>query len=59
MKRQEQVEPRFFHFPSFPFGSDEELTHSFGSLKRAKAEWNRVRDEFLLRWHLWGMPQAW
>lgn len=59
MRRKKKAEPRFFHFRVFTFGSDEELIDSFGSLERAEEEWNAVRDQFLQRWHLWGMPQAW
>lgn len=46
-------------FKVFTFGSEEEFLGTFGSLERAKAEWDAVRDEFLERWNLWGMPSAW
>ncbi len=49
----------FEHFQVFTFGSDEELTAVFGSLEAAEAAWQSVRDEFLRRWDLWGMPEAW
>ncbi len=49
----------FFHFKVFTFGSEEEFLGTFGSLERAGAEWEAVRDEFLDRWDLRGMPSAW
>ncbi len=58
-RKDEQPEIEFFHFRIFAFGSDEELVGAFGSLDQAHAEWQRVRDAFLERWNLWGMPQAW
>ncbi len=56
-----QLEPEiaFVQFRVFSFGSDEELIASFGSLEEAGEEWVLVRDTFLERWKLWGMPQAW
>ena len=32
---------------------------AFGSLERAERVWRSVREEFLRRWDLWGMPAAW
>ncbi len=32
---------------------------SFGSLEQAEAQWARVKERFMKRWNLWGMPQAW
>lgn len=58
-RRKQTTEIPFFHFKVFTFGSEEEFVGTFGSLERAKAEWDAVRDEFLERWDLWGMPSAW
>ena len=49
----------FDRFKALAFGSDEELAATFGSLEAAEQAWRDVRDEFLERWDLWGMPQAW
>ncbi len=49
----------FEHFRLFTFGSDEELVAAFGSIETAEGVWNSIRDEFLLRWNMWGMPEAW
>ena len=43
----------------FTFGSDEDFVAAFGSLAAADRAWKAVRDEFLTRWDLWGMPEAW
>lgn len=58
-RRSEKPVITFLHYQLFTFGSDEELIRTFGSLGRAEAEWKRVRDAFLRRWNLWGMPEAW
>ncbi len=58
-RRTKTHEISFEQFRLFTFGSDEELTAAFGSLERAAEVWRSVRDEFLDRWHLWGMPEAW
>lgn len=49
----------FGYFRLFAFGSDEELVAAFGSLDEAERVWRSVRVEFLARWRLWGMPEAW
>lgn len=49
----------FGYFRLFTFGSDQELVAAFGSLEEAERVWQSVRDEFLTRWRLWGMPEAW
>ena len=49
----------FVEFKVFAFGSDEELVGTYGSIEEAERAWGRVRSEFLDRWNLWGMPQAW
>ncbi len=49
----------FGYFRLFTFGSDEELVAAFGSLEDAERVWRSVHDEFLARWRLWGMPEAW
>lgn len=49
----------FLQFRTFCFGSDEELAATYGSLEAARRQWEQVREEFLERWNLWGMPQAW
>ena len=61
MRRHENPEPEisFLQFRVFSFGSDEEFITAFGSLAEAEEEWNMIRAEFLDRWNLWGMPQAW
>jgi hypothetical protein len=56
-KRPRQIP--FDHFRLFTFGSDEELVAVFGSLEKAAGVWRSVRDDFLERWDLWGMPEAW
>ena len=58
MRRQNRDIP-FAHFRVFTFGSDEDLVAVFGSLDRAENAWLSIRDEFLERWDLWGMPEAW
>lgn len=58
-RRKQTGQIPFFHFKVFTFGSEEEFVGTFGSLERAEAEWDAVRDEFLDRWDLWGMPSAW
>lgn len=58
-QRKQATEIPFLHFKVFTFGSEEEFLATFGSLERAEAEWRAVRDEFLNRWDLWGMPSAW
>lgn len=49
----------FAHFRAFTFGSDEEMIATFGSMDVAEREWLALRDDFLDRWNMWGMPQAW
>ena len=49
----------FVQFRMFCFGSDEELIANWGSLEEAEREWNLVKETFLERWNMWGMPQAW
>ena len=49
----------FGDFKVFAFGSDQEMVTAFGSLDAARVAWFEVRDEFLERWDLWGMPNAW
>ena len=55
----ERVEISFSEFQVFTFGSEVELIRAFGSLEAAEQAWNRVREEFLRRWDLWGRPAAW
>ncbi len=43
----------------FTFGSAVELVAMFGSLADAERVWNSVSEEFMSRWKLWGMPEAW
>lgn len=57
--RRREPEITFQHFQVFTFGSDEEYVAVFGSVDNAARVWNSVRDEFLDRWNLWGMPEAW
>jgi len=60
MKRRNKSNPiRFDHFRLFTFGSREELVRAFGSMDRAREVWLSMKDEFLERWDLWGMPDAW
>ncbi len=59
MKRSKTPSISFELFRLFTFGGDEELVAAFGSLRRAGEVWESVRDEFLARWNLWGMPEAW
>ncbi len=56
-KRHDSI--TFIDFKVFTFGSDEELIAGYGSLEDAELAWMAIRDEFLERWNLWGMPQAW
>lgn len=58
-RRRRRVEIPFEYFRVFTFGSDVELVAMFGSLTRAERVWRAVEDEFLRRWDLWGMPEAW
>lgn len=58
-RRKKATDIPFHHFKVFTFGSEEEFLATFGSLEKAEAEWRAVRDEFLDRWDLWGMPSAW
>ena len=58
-KHTEDDQLDFDLFQLFAFGSDEELLAGFGSLERAEEAWLEARDDFLARWKLWGMPQAW
>ena len=58
-RRARTREIPFRYFQLFTFGSDEELTNGFGSVAEAERVWASVRDDFLERWDLWGMPQAW
>ena len=58
-RRQPEPEISFLEFRVFSFGSDEELVTAFGSLAEAESHWTKIREEFLDRWNLWGMPQAW
>jgi hypothetical protein len=58
-RRKQQPEITFEYFRVFTFGSDVELVAMFGSLARAELVWAAVREEFLRRWDLWGMPEAW
>ena len=58
-QRKRQREIPFSYFRLFTLGGDEELVAAFGSLERAERVWRSVRDEFLERWDLWGMPAAW
>jgi hypothetical protein len=57
--RRPNPEITFHHFQVFTFGSDEEYVAVFGSVDNAERVWSTVRDEFLDRWNLWGMPEAW
>lgn len=59
MRRSRTRGISFDQFRLFAFGSDEELVAAFGSLKQAGDAWLSVREQFLERWHLWGMPEAW
>ena len=59
MRRRRQPDITFRDFRLFTFGSDEELIAAYGSLDNAEQNWRSIRDEFLWRWHLWGMPEAW
>jgi len=60
MRRRKRVPTiPFGYFRLFTFGSDQELVGAFGSLEEAERVWQSVRDEFLTRWRLWGMPEAW
>lgn len=60
MRRRKRVPTiPFGYFRLFTFGSDQELVGAFGSLDQAERVWQSVRDEFLSRWRLWGMPEAW
>ena len=60
MRRRKRVPTiPFGYFRLFTFGSDQELVAAFGSLEEAERVWQSVRDEFLTRWRLWGMPEAW
>lgn len=54
-----RIEIPFEYFRVFTFGSDVELIAKFGSLERAERVWGAVKGEFLSRWDLWGMPEAW
>ena len=58
-RKRPKTEIPFLHFKVFTFGSEEEFLATFGSLEQAEAEWSAVREEFLDRWDLWGMPSAW
>ena len=58
-RRKRQLEIPFEYFKVFTFGSDVELVAMFGSLASAERVWRAVKDEFLRRWDLWGMPEAW
>jgi hypothetical protein len=58
-RRTRQADIPFEYFRAFTFGSDVELVAVFGSLPRAERAWLAVKDEFLRRWDLWGMPEAW
>ena len=49
----------FGDFKLFAFGGDAELVAGFGFLEAAESRWHAVREEFLERWDLWGMPAAW
>jgi hypothetical protein len=59
MRRKPSPEITFVEFKVLSFGSDEELIASYGSLEAAGGQWALVREVFLQRWNLWGMPQAW
>ena len=60
MRRRKRVPTiPFGYFRLFTCGSDQELVGAFGSLEEAERVWRSVRDEFLARWRLWGMPEAW
>ena len=58
-RRKKKGEISFRCFQLFAFGSDVELAEAFGDLGRAEAEWRSVRELFLERWNMWGMPSAW
>lgn len=58
-RRKRATEIPFLSFRVFTFGSEQEFLAAFGSLEQAEAEWRAVREEFLDRWDLWGMPSAW
>lgn len=58
MRRNNRAIP-FEYFRVFTFGSEEELVATFGSLDEARTVWESIRDEFLERWGLQGMPEAW
>ena len=58
-RRKKKGEISFQYFQLFAFGSDVELAEAFGDLGRAEAEWRSVRELFLERWNMWGMPSAW
>jgi hypothetical protein len=58
-RRTARAEIPFEYFRLFTFGSDAELVARFGSLATAESVWRSVKDEFLERWDLWGMPEAW
>lgn len=49
----------FVDFKVLTFGSDAELSATYGSLEEAERRWDQLREEFLDRWTLWGRPQAW
>ena len=57
MRRKRRIS--FEHFRVFTFGGDEDFIAAFGSLEAAERAWRSARDEFLSRWDLWGMPEAW
>ena len=59
MRRKPSPKITFVEFKVFSLGSDEELIASYGSLEAAGRQWALVREVFLQRWNLWGMPQAW
>jgi hypothetical protein len=60
MRRRKRVPTiPFGYFRLFTFGSDQELVGAFGSLDEAERVWRSIHDEFLARWRLWGMPEAW
>jgi hypothetical protein len=56
-RREAQIP--FEYFRVFTFGSAAELVAMFGSLADAERVWNSVREQFMARWDLWGMPEAW
>jgi hypothetical protein len=59
MRRRRPRAIPFEYFRLFTFGSDQELMAAFGSLDEAERVWRSMHDEFLARWRLWGMPEAW